>query len=209
MLKLQKVTFDAFPGNDADLANVYSAAIIHAYFQEEKKLIKFADIVKAIEEEGWIVSAILETLDSDGNEQIWDDIGHWNYSLWFERVKIEIISPNDIDIASISPLKESQLFRTQFYENDNIFTLYSDTHNQCANGVSPNGEEFIPLWTSENNALSWQGDYPEYRLYPITKNKFIDWLLPNVEESSMMIAYGTGADYLITGHPQFMNPTFF
>lgn len=82
-----------------------------------------------------------------------------------------------------------------------IYSLYSEKHDQYANGIAPSGAEFLPLWSSKKAIANWMLDYPTYQITEIDLKTVKSLILPELNSETMSIAMGCGDDELILVHP--------
>lgn len=107
----------------------------------------------------------------------------------------EFISIHDVDrgwtakeiVASAAALKRQ------------AFSLYSEADSQWANGVSPSGNEFVPIWNSADTVKSWLASWRGYELRSLAPGKLCD-ITFEADVRSMLVGLGVG-DSLITCHP--------
>jgi uncharacterized protein DUF2750 len=201
-----KLSLDVYPSLESDLADKYSCAIIDAYVSPTNNL----NLQKTIEnvtdivfDEGWIVASVIcseEVSEADvmGRSR---EIYQNGYSFSVNRIKTEWIWLWE-QTASTKVSNEIRKFLDISNQKGEIFTLYSEKHKQYANGVTHNGDEFIPFWISGELARNWMPHYDSYEPCRFSVLKYTEWMFPKLIQNQMLIAVGTGDDFVITAHPK-------
>lgn len=85
-----------------------------------------------------------------------------------------------------------------------VFSLYSTIDNQWSNGVSPDGDDFFPLWSDKSSASFWKEHWINYYPEQIDINNLYAEYLPKIYLSEMWVALGLQQDILVTFHPLFL-----
>lgn len=88
----------------------------------------------------------------------------------------------------------------QYLAQEGATTLYSEAQNQWANGVSPNGENFVPIWPGAEPPKHYFKDWVDYSI----DEQPIDHLLSNLVEIHKIehcVGLGTNMGTLTTVHP--------
>ncbi len=81
-------------------------------------------------------------------------------------------------------------------------SLYSSVAAQWANGVTPTGDEFVPLWLSEADASRWLEHWAGYDLRRLTPDALrAPGLLGKANDAEMWIGMGITEARLVTCHP--------
>jgi hypothetical protein len=62
--------------------------------------------------------------------------------------------------------------------------------------VTPDGDEFVPLWTSAPDALAWQSSFPGYRTHTVDYET-----LEALDNEVMLAGLGLAPDVLVMWHP--------
>lgn len=83
-------------------------------------------------------------------------------------------------------------------------SLYSDAARQFANGVTPDGDEFLPLWLTKDEASTWLRHWPGYELRVVTAMQLASDFLDRLVEVDMWIGLGVGKSELIMAHPAWL-----
>jgi hypothetical protein len=80
-------------------------------------------------------------------------------------------------------------------------SLFSAQDRQWANGVTPDGDEFLPLWVTTDDAVGWLEFWPGYEPRAVTPEDLrSSGLLERVDAAGMWIALGVGRSLLTTCH---------
>ena len=80
--------------------------------------------------------------------------------------------------------------------------MFSGPDGQWANGVISDGDEFVPLWVSEDDALGWLQGWPGYVLRTLTAEDLrTSEFLERIAAAEMWIALGVGESLLTMCHP--------
>ena len=80
------------------------------------------------------------------------------------------------------------------------FSLLSDADGQWANGVTPDGDAFLPLWSTAAWASRWIEHWPGYRTSPIESAELRESFLETIHRSEMWVGAGVREDSLVTVH---------
>jgi len=79
-------------------------------------------------------------------------------------------------------------------------SLYSPLDEQWANGVTPEGADFIPLWAGSEPPLRWLDFWPNYEPYPVKADELVT-LLPSFQSVNSWVGVETSHSSLVTVHP--------
>ncbi len=81
--------------------------------------------------------------------------------------------------------------------------LYSSEEGQWANGVTPEGNEFFPVFLTGTIAERWVLRWPGYSARPISRQDLIgeDGILQEIHEEPMWVALLAGERVLMMHHP--------
>lgn len=102
------------------------------------------------------------------------------------------------DISDDIP--ESLLRVADKMARDGAFSLLGGQVRQWANGVTPAGDEFVPLWASAEQVVGWLEAWPNYETKHISAKELCSGFLEQVDAAGMWIALGTGENVLTTCH---------
>ncbi len=206
MSTLNKITYDVFPQLNSKLFGKFSCAIMHVYTRTARDLAFDKIIEETVVTEGWeIVSVIHEThIHEKNNRDIAKEVNRHGVVIHFERVAIEQIflgDSNGKEDGIIIPNELKHFLQNIEVHEYMLHSLYSDAHGQYANGISPNGEKFLPMWTSEKRATNWMCDFPEYFPVSISAENYEQSMAKALLESNMLIAVEASKSQLVTAHP--------
>ena len=84
---------------------------------------------------------------------------------------------------------------------DGAVSFFQADGKHYANGVSPNGDEFLPLWVSQTFAGDWIPDFPGYAETHVSTKEIGEWLLSAVNANDMLIGAGIAEKTIVTLHP--------
>lgn len=98
-------------------------------------------------------------------------------------------------------LSESLVRVADMIACDGGFSLFSGRERQWANGVTPAGDEFLPLWASAEDVAGWLEFWPGYEIRRVSTGELrSSGLLERVDVSVMWIALGIGKETLTMCH---------
>ncbi|MBI5534805.1 MAG: hypothetical protein HY898_18915 [Deltaproteobacteria bacterium] len=81
------------------------------------------------------------------------------------------------------------------------FSLFCERDGQWANGVTPQGDEFLPFWISAEDAAEWIEFWPDYEVRGLTADELLTSdLLGRINAAEMWVAVGIGKRGLLTCH---------
>ncbi len=155
--------------------------------------------------EGWVIASELTDWSkepSDSNEFV-DQALLDGFVARVHRVETEHVLLFADSKASTSMTEQLSGFIEKVNGTGLLYSLYSEKHDQYANGVAPSGAEFLPLWSSKDAIANWMIDYPTYQITEIDLNTVKNLILPELNSEMMSVAMGRGDDELILVHPLF------
>jgi len=80
------------------------------------------------------------------------------------------------------------------------FSLYSRSDRQWANGVTPEGADFIPLWVGSRPSSRWVEFWPSYEPYPVTASELVG-ILQSFHLVDHWVGVAVSPSSLVTLHP--------
>jgi hypothetical protein len=86
-------------------------------------------------------------------------------------------------------------------DRDASVSFYLDSKERFVRGVTPCGDEYVPLWSTETEASQWIDSWPAGRVLSISKDALIHRLADEVDASSMWFGLGLARSLLVTVHP--------
>lgn len=161
-------------------------------------------IISKLSSEGWVIASELTEWSkepADSNEFV-DQALLDGFVARVHRVETEHVLLFSDSKESASTKKQLSDFVEKVRETGLLFSLYSQKHDQYANGVSPAGGDFLPLWSTKEEIENWMPDYPTYQITEIDLNTAKNWILPELQSQTMSVAMGCNDDELILVHPQ-------
>jgi len=79
-------------------------------------------------------------------------------------------------------------------------SLYSTSDKQWANGVTPEGADFVPLWVGSEPPLQWHDYWPGYESHKVTADEVVA-ILPSFQTIDCWVGLGTSLSSLVMVHP--------
>lgn len=161
------------------------------------------EIISELRSEGWLIAAELTdwSQQPSGSDGFVDQALVDGFVARIHRVEMEHVLLFSDSKKSTSMTEQLSGFIEKVEKTGLLFSLYSDKHDQYANGVSPLGEDFLPLWSSKEAIENWMPDYPTYQITEIDLNTVTNLILPELQSKTMVVAMGCGDDELILVHP--------
>lgn len=198
--------FDCFPDFDGELADSYSYAAISVWISVEDEVAPaehYDEIIAELKSAGWVVASELTewSQEPSGSNEFVDQVLLDGFVARIHRVEIEHVLLFSDSKKSTSMTKQLSGFVEKVEETGLLFSLFSDKHDQYANGVSPLGNDFLPLWCSKEAIENWMPDYPTYQIREIDLNTVANVILPKLQTKSIDAAIGCSDDELILVHP--------
>lgn len=207
--KFHKLSFDVYPDLKSEIAYEYSSGVIQTYIAPGV----FSDFTSAgeyltpiIHEEGWKISKTIDAIELDKGTlgKKLREIENEKFLFEVTRVPIEIISYHDQCLISLNSIDPPSIIIdavSRFDSQKMLFTLFSEDADQYANGVSPNGEEFLPIWHSALEAEKWRIAFQGYTTSKILAHQYHQKIRPELNRLSMLVAINASAECLLTVHP--------
>jgi hypothetical protein len=191
---------------DGEQADSYSSAAISVWISVEDQVAPTEhsdEIISELRSEGWVIASELTdwSQQPSGSNEFVDQALLDGFVARIHRVETEHILLFSDSKKSISMTEQLSGFIKNVEETGMLFSLYSNEHNQYANGVSPLGGDFLPLWSSKEAIENWISDYPTYQITEIDLNTVRTLILPKLQSETMTAAMGCGDDELILVHP--------
>ena len=109
-------------------------------------------------------------------------------------------SPEQGDDEEILAVAAHEQF-VQAVRSAGAVSLYSQPDGQWANGVSPDGDEFFPIWIQEASTRAWLHGWPDYEVVALDRDSAIDDMLTAINEADMWAGIEVGRNVLMTTHP--------
>jgi len=81
------------------------------------------------------------------------------------------------------------------------YSFSSEQDGQWSNGVSPEGQDFFPVWVTNKAAKIFLKSWPNYKLTSIVHRDLTDVILPRLNQAFYLIAIEIGTYWLATFHP--------
>jgi hypothetical protein len=204
------VIADAYPETNSLDFDSYIGAMVGSWicndlFETQDDLLEV--IAKKLKNINWNISQIIQVEKVTSNSYKEEDSGKSFYEQAlvdgfvanFNRIEREEMCAGDKDNNQI-------LYKSAYNEFINhigsgLFSLYSDDDDQWANGVTPNGDDFLPLWKSKTEIEFWEKYWPGYYPQEISVKHLYNDLLDEVSKHDMWVAIGIDSIFLYTMHP--------
>ena len=150
-----------------------------------------------VEEDGWVAFDVLfrRTIKVDdfigcAEESLVREAEEFGVCVSNFRVDRELICNGDDEPTELEDILQ------RF--NGRVFSMTNS--EQYANGVSPNGETFVPVWGSAEDALQWQEQWPGFTLKEIGEPWKIREVLDLIHAEEIVCGIA-GPDSLYTFDP--------
>ena len=203
---------DAYPGVETRHFEDFGGAVVGCWVTPQS-IGSAEDLGRLIEarlaDEGWeiagtISSKLVTAEDYDGKTDGWD--------LFEQALTDDFVAQIHRWPREVIPLREeaaeqgicSAARYLQFVEAlraKGALSLSSTEDEQWANGVSPNGGDFLPLWASESALTPWREYWPDHEIEALSMETLCaGGFLESVEDHEMLIALGIGQSLVLT-HP--------
>lgn len=197
---------DTYPSLNGKQIDGYSCAVVKAYIAPEKNLGtegNLWEISDQLFDEGWVVASIIDSTEIMENDigELASEVVANGYAFDVNRVVVERVYRAE-KLHEISSLTEITNFINAISTANEMYSLFSRKDNQFANGLTPNGEEFLPLWASKNLVKNWTTDFLDYELETISLARFREAVAEQMNVSSMMIGVGSVEDQMLMVHPK-------
>src|SRR5262245_43316391 len=199
---------DLYPQVGSTHFSAYAGAALSCWIRSDAAAKSPADAARsAVSAEGWQLVEILEqeevTLDTyrDRPEErtLMQQGLRDGISSTIHRRRREVLYRNGGgDTCSLAPAE--LLAFAKRVKVGGAFSLYSDTHGQWANGVSPDGDEFLPLWLDRESGAEWIAQWPSYEVRDLEPSHLTETFLTGINEAKMWAAISLEADRLVTVH---------
>jgi hypothetical protein len=167
-------------------------------------------VADAVTAEGWRIARTLSTqnvsvetyaAESPGRPRFEQAVSD-GLAIQFHRRQREVILAANFDgAADIFSTVEAHESILRGLRTKGAVSLYSQRDSQWANGISPDGDEFFPIWTDENAPRAWQHGWPGYEVTRLTPDTGLDELLTEINAADMWVAIQVGPSALMTTHP--------
>ena len=207
---MRYLILEAFPDLSADIAAQYVMAIAGCWVAIDEAESAYAAARRGVESVGWTVVKVLENevttaqdYEVTGKNLEYFEQAQVDGEVYrFHTVPRELICPGDAlpALARESMLADHSRFLNGTRASGRVWSLIQG--DQWVNGVSPNGNEFLPMWPTEAGAKRWASYSEGAVTCSITLGELRDDLLLAVERSELLVALPTSVgDALWTHHP--------
>lgn len=190
---------DLVPKRGGKQEGFYSVAM--AEFADESAtpdgLIRLsAKFSRFVASEGWItLSHQVETTGAFGERggQGAEPIGS------IGRVPVELVCrPGVEELSDVRGYIQS--FGEKWASSRKVYSLAYDDGG-LAVGVSPLGEDFVPLWSSESAVDLWKEDFPDQELELVDADVFTNGLSKSFLEEDFMVGIAISSFPIVIIHP--------
>ena len=170
------------------------------------------DLVKdSLSEKDWCVSKVisLEVVTAGNYSQkkegkdFFDQALGDGFVIHLDRAAREVVSRDSGPKSKCLTVEEYKIYLRQV-QTGGAFSLFSVKDDQWAVGVTPQGNDFMPLWRNQNEILGWSQFWPDYEARSLTVDDLCGGkLLKTLDEELAWVAIGV-EDCLVTMHPSFL-----
>ena len=201
---------EAYPKFESEEFSVYCSAAIGCWVRKDlvdslERLEQFIGD-KILEESPWCPTHFVEvrvlSAEEEQGHELFEQALVDGFAARVHRVEKEVIQPNcvpdDVPFDETWDLYDD--FVRRLSRDGGVSFLRADL-KQYANGVSPNGGEFLPLWVSRTYAREWLPDFPGHEEEKLSAGELCEWLLPAVDAEDMLIGAGIAEKTIVTLHP--------
>ena len=116
----------------------------------------------------------------------------------FHVVRRESVGEDDSPQSNVAQLLANAVYGVNL--NGGV-SLFSVQDRQWANGVTPDGNEFLPIWLAADDALRWRESWPGYELRALSLEELCSSdFLDQVDSEEMWIGIGVGGSLLTMCH---------
>jgi len=206
--KCHHFVVDAFPHMEGQSFTEYAGAAIGCWVPVS------ADPPEALIErnllvEGWEVASVIEHAVVDSERYRTDDNGRsefeqallLGFAAHIHGREREVLLVNEVGHAAETLMADYPKAVRQLSRGG--YSFYSSAEGAWANGVTPDGDDFLPIWTDARDASAWAMHWPSYAVTAISVSEFLgsDGVLAGIASEDMWAAFGIG-DALVTVHAQ-------
>ncbi len=205
------VVVDVCPVLESNAFREYAGATVGCWVRND--LVKSEDeiqriIEKNLSDTSWCISRILLTeivssetyKDKQEGREMFEQALTDEFVANFHLRRREIIDIDNNNLRNVFIVECYKGFVNKL-KRDGGYSLYSNNDRQWANGVSPDGDEFFPIWTNKNEIKRWLEYWPEYEIRKLDTKELCDSLLTDINECEMWVALGLSENILVTSHP--------
>lgn len=207
---LYYVILDCFPDRNSRFFMDVAGAIAGCWITSADSIADAVAFAKScVEKEGWRVACIVEgrtttratELEHDCREEVRQAIldGIAVTVRWVTRETI------DADTGEL-PVTPAALQRSgELIIQRGAWSLYSETDEQWANGITNTGNDFMPMWSDRASCVNWKRDWPGYavrRISPVQLARRM--ILDRLATADMWVGLGVGRNTLVLAHPAWL-----
>jgi hypothetical protein len=202
------IIVDAFPTVEGPHFERFAGAAVGCWIASDISDVD-ALIVTKLKEEGWDIGKVIdrevvssETYKNKANGRTeFEQAVRGGFAAHVHRRARETMVLDDS--LGPTPMREAsaKAYR-EFLDQLRTGACSLIDDEQWANGVSPDGDDFFPLWSNESEARTWRTRWPHTkpRLLSITDLLGPDGLLCKLDEENMWAAICVNGS-LVTTHP--------
>jgi hypothetical protein len=120
----------------------------------------------------------------------------------FHRRRREVILSAEHDDELDDDLSEVAAYRLfiRRIRERGPFSLFSAGADQWAHGVSPDGDDFLPIWVDAEAIRPWTHGWPGYEVRPLSDWASLSEVLQAIGRRQMWAAIEVGPNALMTTH---------
>lgn len=199
---------DAYPKISSPFFSEYVGAVVGIWVRAdrvgtERQLVEtIADTLAAA---GWVCASIEASEIVSGTSysskpegrDLFEECLRRGISIHFHRRRREVFGGRG-PLAHFDRALYERAVKT--LGDDGGFSLYSAKDEQWANGVTPDGDDFLPIWLSATDARKWIPAWPGYGVDKLDVDEMVESFLDQVNHAKMWVALGIDPRTLITTH---------
>lgn len=205
-LEFIKLSFETYPSLHGEWKDHYSCAVVEVIISPFKDFgleVNSQIASQLLTEEGWtVVERISSTaVTHDELRELAEEVLQNGYAFMVNRVETVQMFLSDI-VETPPSSKVLKKLSEVFLGAGELYSLYSEEEGQFANGVTPNGEEFLPIWSSKKLSRLWITHYESYSPRSISLSLYKEWIFPELMRCDMLLAVGCSDSHIATVHPK-------
>jgi hypothetical protein len=204
------VVADVFPTPDSDLFEGYAGAAAGCWVRGDLAGDEDADPTSVVRQQladaGWQVAAILDRqsvsaesyADNPDGRQLFEQAQTDGVVVSLQLRRRERVGERGLPDGQLAAAFDEV---SRLFARDGAYSLYSEADDEWANGVTEDGDEFVPLWKDWAGASRGIGRWPSYKVCKLTPDDLSSGLLPAIHQAEMWAGIGFVDGELIMFHP--------
>ena len=193
-MKAYHLILSAYPISTVVNENVVGPAVVGCWVRHDlaSSVDDAVELAKKQLNEEWIVDRLIEAEvigaevsqkdNKDGGKELFEEALRDGFSAHIQRCPREVIAPFDDFGPTIADRSDLSKLRKA-----NWYCLISEIDKQWANGVTPNEDDFLPLWVENPPNDSWRDFWPEHTVTTIDQDELISNVLPSLVDEDFCV----------------------